>query len=66
MSKFQKTLGGVNRRPVSKKKFEGATGTDYEDSVEKDDLQSQYDSEQDEEKKKKIKQRAHFMGVSLV
>ncbi len=65
MARFDKTLGGINRRPVSKKKFEGATGTDYEESVEKTDLQAQYDAETDEAKKKKIKQRAHLMGVSL-
>lgn len=65
MDKFKKTLDRINRRPVSKKRFEGATGVDFENSVKKEDLQSQYDSEQDVDKKKKIKQRAHLMGVSL-
>lgn len=65
MARFNKTLGRINRRSVSKKKFEGATGTDYEESVVKTDLQTQYDAETDEAKKKKIKQRAHLMGVSL-
>ena len=65
MTRFNKTLDKLSRNKVNKKRFEGATGTDYESSVEKTDLKTQYDDETDEVKKKKIKQRAHLMGVSL-
>ena len=64
--KFSKTLGKLgSRKPVSTKKFESLTGTDYEQDTLKDDLMSQYKNEVDEEKKKKIKQRAHLMGITL-
>lgn len=62
MGKFDKTLGKI---PVSRKRFEGATGTSLPKEDLQSKLQSEYDNETDEDKKKKIKQRAHFQGVAL-
>jgi hypothetical protein len=64
MDKFKKTFGKM-RKPIGRDKFEALTGKSLEKADMVAELKRRIEEETDEEKKKKLKQMAHFQGIAL-
>jgi hypothetical protein len=62
--RFSKTFGKT-RRPVGRDRHDAVTGTSLAKEDQKAALQKKLDEAESEEEKKKIRQAAHFQGVSL-
>lgn len=70
--RFKKTLGRINRKSITKERFEALTGTSLDEEnarKEKQDMSSRIEAAleatSDEEEKKKLRQKAHLLGIEI-